>query len=530
MWLEIRNRHKNSVVQIMAVNGKFNIPEPYFPVREVESRGSGFFIDIEGYILTNAHVVTAPLSFTFRTEATGNEILYADLIAICHAKDVALLKARPESIVKIGKIVPFMFADDHQCKQTQRVIALGYPLGKERLTIASGDITGYDAPDPEEHSGSQSYIQTNIPVNPGSSGCPMVNAEGKVVGIISAGIPSAQAQNTNYAIPTRVVLSILRELFSREGTNKPLVLPPRLGMIFQRITLQHFESIGVIDEEDQIGLRITELNNHCPYDVGEHGVTVGDVLQVIKYADPYHEPKTFEVDTYKSGVCYRCNDNPDTFIMITRFGDVKVYGIDDEEKEFTRDRKVALSDVLDTIPFGTTLTLDLLDTRPDVKEKVFTVKGPFICRNDSGIRKLYPPFDELDYVIFGGCVWIPLSSNVMEVAGTTKNLCRFLPHHERETQHIMLSKIFSDNDTNNTEALEVTEILTYVNDSEVQTLDELRERLIEIVKSETYISLVTNMDKEIVLNVKKALEQDKAIHKKFSIRPSDFSEELWSYL
>ena len=197
-WFDVQKRLKNSVVQILATQGDFNIAQPYVPPEIKNARGSGFLITSAGHILTNAHVVANLLSVTFRSEQSGGLDLKATLIAICPAKDVALLKCDEDDLIHLGEFEPLPFADDQKLSQMQSVMVAGYPLGR-RLTFTAGVVSGYEAPDGEATEGSQSYIQIDAPMNPGNSGGPLITLEGKVVGVNSAGIPSAVAQNTNFA-------------------------------------------------------------------------------------------------------------------------------------------------------------------------------------------------------------------------------------------------------------------------------------------------------------------------------------------
>ena len=175
------------------------------------------------------------------------------------------------------------------------------------------------------------------------------------------------------------------------------------------------------------------------------------------------------------------------------------------------------------------MTLQVL--RPSAKSIGLTV-GPFKNGQNQAIRKLYPPFDDLDYVIFSGCVWIPLSTNVLEALSDNKNLCSFIPYSSRNKARIMLSKIFPDNDIKDTEALEASDVLTKVNEVEVFSLDDFRNELLAIKTNSKknhhhYVTLTFKSSKELVISLSKANEQDKNIHNNFKINPNEFSRKLW---
>lgn len=522
-WRDIQVSHRGSVLQILAVQGSFSVAEPYMPPKLKQSRGSGFFITKEGHIMTNAHVVDSMISVSFRSESTPNMNLKADLIAICPEKDIALLKATPESLQEIGDFTPLKFSDDQHLVPTERLMAIGFPLGKEQIKFVEGGLTGYEAPDEDSRNSSKSYLQIDAAINPGNSGGPLVAMNGGVVGINSAGIPSMFAQNTNYAIPTRVVFSILREMFAREGTNNPVVEPPNIGLMMHRVTSHHFDQLGVTQESQKQGLRVREVVPESPFHNNDQpSIEAGDIIQVVEYADPFNQPDSFDVESYRNPVCVRCIAAVDTYIEISRYENIRLFK-EKEESEFSKGRKVSLQEVLDTIPIDTILTLQVL--RPVMgADNIAEISAPFRNSSDAAIRMIYPPFDKLDYVIFGGGVWIPLSANIVEKIGETKYLCNFLRYSERQVPRIMLSKILPDNDMHDVGSFEATEIMETIDGNEVTTLDEMRDALL---KSNEYITFGTSSGREIVLNVKLSCEQDKSLHEKLSIKPTEFSQNLW---
>ena len=531
VWRDVRQRFKNSVVQIMVTHGSYNIPEPYFPPKTRQGRGSGFLITREGHIITNAHVVGSMIGMTFRAESAGNKNLPVELIAVCPAKDVALLKVSQETLAELGDFEPMTFGDDHELQQTEPVLTIGYPLGRERIKFTAGVVSGYESPESEDGSASQSYIQIDATINPGNSGGPLVNTQGQVVGINSAGIPSFMAQATNFAIPSRVVLSILREMFSREGGDNPLIHPPSLGLSLHRVTEFHFEAMGVVDETLKDGMRVREIIPGCPFvDTPRDGsVEEGDILQIVEFADPYNLPEAFNVSTYRTGVCERCVAEVDTYVEVNRFGNVRLMLIrpdgDVEESLYSTSRKVTIQDVLDTIPIDTELTLQILRPK-NAAEGCGHITAAF--RNDQmpAIKNIFPPFDKLDYVIFGGAVWIQLSANVLNANEDKPSLCPFIPYKERAVPRILLSKLFTQTDLYDVEVFEASEILQSVNDLEVFSLDELRTVLEGL--SDKYVTLKTSTGKEVTLELDRVIDQDMRTHEALNIRPTEFAQRFWT--
>lgn len=522
IWFDVQKKYKNSIVQITTHSGSFNLAEAYRPPEVRKARGSGVLITKEGHIITNAHVVEGALTVTFRSEVAGNIDLDVIIIATCPHKDIALLKATEDALQKIQPFIPLEFGDDHDLIHTEEVIAVGFPLGRERIKWTIGIVSGYETPETDDASINQSYIQTDAAINPGNSGGGLLNQQGQLVGINAAGF--LLMQNISFAIPSRVVLSILRDLFKREGKEDKIVPPPRLGVILQKVTVDHFLSMRVVDMNDQIGERIKEVIPGTPL----KGIKEGDIIQWIEYSDPYSDKTSFDTDMYRNGICIRCNNKPDTVIEISRYGNIKLFSKDDSgnklESQFSKDRKVTLLEVLDTVPSHTPLSFGILRNGT----KVLLKNIPFKNEEVQAISKVFPPFSKLDYLIFAGTVWIPLTTNIINMIGETRHVCEFLPFRNRNEPRVMLAQIFPKTDIEQTGAFERSEIVESVNNIHVGTLGKMRQVILEAAKRSSFVMIQMRSGNELIIDPAKANEQDKFIHQAFSIKPNDFTRQLWA--
>ena len=521
-WFDVQKRLKNSVVQILATQGDFNIAQPYVPPEIKNARGTGFLITKEGHILTNAHVVASLLSVTFRSEQSGGLDLKATLIAICPVKDVALLRCDEDDLVQLGDFEPLQLSDDQDLSQMQSVMVAGYPLGR-RLTFTGGVVSGYEAPDGEATEGSQSYIQIDAPMNPGNSGGPLITLEGKVVGINSAGIPSALAQNTNFAIPMRVVLSILRELFARE-TNSALskvVSPPSLGLTFQRVTLAHYEYVGIQVDEDRLGIMVKDVLKGSSFSM----LQSGDILRAIKMRNPFGNPRDFMVSHYRTSECDHCSEKSDSEIVISSTGFVNFY-VKTAESQYTKGRRVSLQELLDTIPIGTDLTLEVWRKGKGVLD---TSASPFVPQNALAIKTIYPPFDNLDYVIFAGAVWIPLSTNIIKALGDTKYICDYVPFENRYEPRVILANIFPTAEMRTIEVISATETLVSLNGIKIGTLSQLRKAItmhLQLNNNEPW-QFRFKSGKLVILGKMYTFQKDREIMETFKVAIPKFNTKLY---
>ena len=133
--------------------------------------GSGFIVDADGHILTNAHVVSGASSLTVLLD-DGTE-LSARALALDSRRDIALLKIDPDG----HTLAPLPFADS--AREGEEVIALGYPIDPNgALTVTKGVVSSL-----RDFGGAASYIQTDAAINPGNSGGPLLNRNGEVVGM-----------------------------------------------------------------------------------------------------------------------------------------------------------------------------------------------------------------------------------------------------------------------------------------------------------------------------------------------------------
>jgi S1-C subfamily serine protease len=178
-------------------------------------QGSGFVIDGDGYIATNAHVVTTEdADGTEKADQVYVEFLDgnrvpAEIVGHDPNADVALLKVNPDGL----SLTPLDLGESHTISVGEPVAAIGSPFG-ERQSLSIGVISALDR---TIQSLTQfeigDAIQTDAAINPGNSGGPLLDAEGRVIGI-NAQIKSQSGggEGVGFAIPVDAVRRSLREL------------------------------------------------------------------------------------------------------------------------------------------------------------------------------------------------------------------------------------------------------------------------------------------------------------------------------
>lgn len=163
--------------------------------KEVEGIGSGVIFNEEGYVLTNYHVIDGAQEVKVIL-STGKEV-NAKVVNYDENMDVAVVKITDD--VKVPAVAEF--GDSSSLEVGELAIAIGNPLGKEFLgSVTTGVISALNR-EIEIGNKKLTLIQTDAAINPGNSGGPLVNSEGKVIGINTAKIGANGVEGLGFAIP-----------------------------------------------------------------------------------------------------------------------------------------------------------------------------------------------------------------------------------------------------------------------------------------------------------------------------------------
>lgn len=164
--------------------------------------GSGIIISVDGYIMTNNHVISG----ANKINATiNNESFEASVVGVDTELDIALLK------IDKNDLQPVIFGDSANIKIGENVIAIGNPLGQLGSTVTKGIISALDR-DITINNETMNLIQTDAPVNPGNSGCGLFNLRGELIGMVVAKSKSASTEGIGFAIPVNNLKKPLNDL------------------------------------------------------------------------------------------------------------------------------------------------------------------------------------------------------------------------------------------------------------------------------------------------------------------------------
>jgi S1-C subfamily serine protease len=199
-----------SVVTILSVFG-----DPENAISQAQAgQGSGFVIDTNGEIVTNAHVVTDAVETGAQTAGDINEAdeLYvefgdrnqvpAEIVGFDPDADIALIKVEPDGL----DLDPIEFGDSDDVQVGSPVAAIGSPFGQEQ-SLSTGIVSATDRSiESLTQFRIEGAIQTDASINPGNSGGPLIGADGKVIGVNQQiNTTSGGNEGVGFAIPSNLV-------------------------------------------------------------------------------------------------------------------------------------------------------------------------------------------------------------------------------------------------------------------------------------------------------------------------------------
>lgn len=227
--------------------------------KQMSATGSGFILESDGYIITNAHVVGEADSIIVKL--ADKREFQAKLLGIDRRTDVALLKidAKDLQAVKLGK--------PKNIKVGEWVAAIGSPFGLENtMTVGVVSAKGRALPQQENY---VPFIQTDVAINPGNSGGPLFNTNGEVIGINSQIYSRTGGyMGLSFAIPIDVAMDVAAQL-----KNNGRVVRGWLGIAIQEVTDELTEALGL---KDKSGALVAAVNKGAP--AGKAGIEAGDVI------------------------------------------------------------------------------------------------------------------------------------------------------------------------------------------------------------------------------------------------------------
>jgi len=390
--------------------------------------GSGFFVkyeNLEGYIVTNAHVARNAVKIKVSSMLTSEERFEADVVGLVKTlePDVALLKLTDTELLRFKKLASreieyLVLRDGTSPSRGEEIKAIGYPMGMVEPNITGGEITNFI-------SGSEYTTErfvTNAAINPGNSGGPSINANGEVVGLNTAVI--LEADNIGFITPASFVKIIIDNLLQQ---NEP-----------------HFAGIG--------GLLQKNAENFNP--LLKQSTANGVIVCNIKPGGFLEAAKISKRDVILS-----INQ-----VAFDRHG--IVIG---KEGHF---RHKNIYDVVKLIPIGDDVEITYL------RDGHVNTSHADAMRNPQRMVSSNPVIDERQFIEVFGMIIQPLSLEIIEVmrevdVSAQINMLQMI---EQEQPSLVMTHVHQGTQADEME-WPVGEILATVNDEEIHTLNDLQKIL-----------------------------------------------------
>jgi len=248
--------------------------------------GTGFVIDSDGTIVTNAHVVSGSSSVQVRFEDNGSGI-DAEVLGSDASSDLAVLRVDP---AKTQNLKPLTLANSDSVQVGDLAVAIGYPLGLDR-TATAGIVSGLgrDIKAPNGFS-IDKVIQTDAPINPGNSGGPLLDGAGRVIGVnsqIATTSGSGGSVGIGFAVPSNTVRQVVPRLRSGGSIKRPyLGISSQPSTVGQGAQVADVIAGGPADRAGvQVGDTVTRVGGEtirAPEDISARieGASPGDEIDI----------------------------------------------------------------------------------------------------------------------------------------------------------------------------------------------------------------------------------------------------------
>ena len=458
VWLKIEKMAQNSVVQVFAQVGKFNWTEPYKIGDQFENRGTGFFVNEYGYIVTNYHVIHEAKIVWIQLPALGREIIHAYVVGFCPDSDIAILAISKDGFKKIkAKLgnVPFMaLGDSDTVRRTDSVMTLGYPLGHHFIKSTIGIVSG------RASTGGISLIQITAPINPGNSGGPILSSFGTVIGI--AVFSHVMAQNVGYAIPINELKNIFEDLQKERFFRKPYI-----GALFHNATNDLAKFLG---NPEPAGFYVKKVLKETLME--KAGVESGDMLYMFN---------GHKIDAY---------------------GEAQV--------PWSSDR-VLLTDLISRLSIGDLVSL-VLYRKGEKKEVTFALEKPPVYP----IRPIFPGYEEIDYEVIGGMVIMELRDNHLPILTKyNPDLIPYMKVEKKSEPVLVITHILPGSYTQQLRCLSEGQTITRVNGKEIKTLNDFRVALRPSIETD-FLSIETGDKTFAVFEFAAILKEEKKLAVSFA--------------
>lgn len=455
------NIKSDSIVKIISNNVDIDIFSPYKISSDGEGIGTGFFINNDGFILTCAHVVDGSIKLFINSPLEGKKRIPVVIHSICFEKDIALLKTieyKNKDYCKIG--------NSDTLKTEANVLAIGYPLGQDRLKKTSGIVSGIQ----------NRFIQTDAPINPGNSGGPLFDSDMNVIGINTAKMISLFAENIGFATPINDFLLIKQSMFN--PPHNKIITEPNFYCEIQSATVNYYKLCKC---PTQTGCIIKSLVKHSP--MYEAGVRENDILLNFN---------NFDIDSD---------------------GDVNVKWSNDKVHFYDLKAKCLLDNIIPITYWSIS------------KQQTITTEIKLSQDKLYKIKHIRYPFELFDYEIFAGMVIMDLTMNHLEEADSTNysssainSLLSYKNIKLRTKRVVFVSNILQGSFLSSSDDIKSGSMIKSINGKKVKTLNDVRNQIKNnylLIDGKKMIHIKFKDKNQIIIDIPNAFLEEELLSQRY---------------
>jgi S1-C subfamily serine protease len=471
---KFKNKINNCVVRIVAESININWNMPYLKESPSRGQGTGFFIDNKGHILTCAHVIDGAKNLYIEIPNISSNKYECDIIGICPEFDIGLIRCRdyrPKEYIDLG--------DSDKLKVESHVHVVGFPVSLSKghnnvnnLKYTVGIIGGQQ----------NGFIQTDSAINPGNSGGPLF-LNNKVIGINSLKLVGESLENIGFSIPINNFKLIKEDLFKSKSkiVNRP-------DLLFKYNNTDKHILKEMTKNKVSEGIILSKIYEHSL--LKKTSIKEGDIIT--------------EIDKYKL-------DN---------------YGLTKNYRWIGTSIKIDI--LLRRFKNNQKINIKYFNMTKMKFDKCTVVLEPFI----HPIPILYPAFEKVDYMVFGGMVFTNLSRNyIFDLNPNDPNkmkMISILKNIEECLKPRLCLTTILNNKISMLHNISKGDIIIKVNNIDVYDIKSLKRSLNSpiIINKEKYIKIDNDKGRSIIAPIKELYEEDKMFSTNYKYEISNIYTNL----
>lgn len=466
------NKLNKGVVKIYSDYITYNWELPPNILDSITTTGTGFFIDKNGHIITCSHCVENSTNVLIQIPGENLKKYKCNILSINPTLDIALLQ-----IIDYKPKVFFELGNKKSVKYGDNVYAVGFPgnytnnnyKNDGNLKITNGILSGQQF----------GLYQTDSAINPGNSGGPLFKNK-KVIGINVAKLTGNDSDNIGYSVPIDYFIKNKKLYLNKK---RKIIFPIIPTFIFSRINKNMLNILNKKNSKNTGVIISNVFNNSC---FKKAGLKKDSILLKIN---------NYKIDNYGN-------------INKIWFG--QKISINILFKEFKEHEKIKITFIN--------------------KEKIIT-KDVILEPYKFKIRKIYPKYEKLDYLIIGGMVLLNFSTNIIEYfikKFYMYELEFFGTQEARLKPKIIITQIFPNSNLDILNIYKKMNFIEKINNIKVDTIAKAKKALTKFIKknNKTYIKFENNNNKTVIFNTKKILKEDTQLSEMYNFELSNIHKKL----